>query len=225
MAEAVAHNERGRVRLLTQVQAVSGLTFLTFVALHLFNTFLAAASPETYDAFQSLARTYYQHAVIEPVLMLALTVHATVGVIRLRDGRRPTTWRQRLHRYSGVFLLVFVFGHIASVRGPSLLAGVYPGSQGVSFSLAFAPALFYPYYFLLGLAGLYHGWRGAALALERLGVSWPDPLSDGIGFWLVPAVGGCLIVAALLGLGGWLYPIMDPFDNDFARLYLSIIGD
>ena len=58
MAEAIALGERGRVGLLTRVQAVSGLTFLTFVALHLFNTFLAAAGPEIYDGFQSLARAY-----------------------------------------------------------------------------------------------------------------------------------------------------------------------
>ena len=32
------------------------------------------------------------------------------------------------------------------------------------------PAYFYPYYFLLGLAGLYHGVTGLASALARFGV-------------------------------------------------------
>ena len=63
MAEAIAQGEPRRGHLLTQVQAVSGLTFLTFVAIHLFNTFLAAAGPGPYDDFQSLARTFYQHAI------------------------------------------------------------------------------------------------------------------------------------------------------------------
>jgi hypothetical protein len=125
------------------------LVFLTFVGIHLFNTLLASAGPDACEHFQTLSRAFYQHALVEPILMRALVVHASAGVIRLRNASPPASFRRRLHRWTGVFLLVFVFGHIAAVRGPSVLLGVYPGFEGISLSVAFAPAWFYPYYLLL----------------------------------------------------------------------------
>lgn len=214
-----------RERTLTRVQAISGLVFLTFLALHLVNTALAAVGQAPYDDFQRAARAYYQNLLIEPVLLLAMLVHVVVGVIRMRRSNAPRTLARRLHRWAGVFLAVVVLGHIAAVRGPSLWAGIYPGFAGLSFSLAWVPGYFYPYYGLLAMAGLYHAWRGAQVAMGRLGMTWPEPMRRGLGYWLVPAAGGLVLLTALLGLGGLLYPIHDPFDNAFAHLARSIIGD
>ena len=66
-----------------------------------------------------------------------------------------------LHRYAGFFLLVFIGGHIVAVRGASWFYDVYPGFEGLAFSIAAVPGYFYPYYFLLAVAGFYHGINGS----------------------------------------------------------------
>ena len=62
--------------------------------------------------------------------------------------------------------MLVMAGHIAAVRGPSWLLDIYPGFLGLSFSVEFAP-----YYFLLALAGFYHGLNGLGIGLSRLGIS------------------------------------------------------
>ncbi|MFW2388905.1 MAG: hypothetical protein ACN4G0_11245 [Polyangiales bacterium] len=53
----------------------------------------------------------------------------------------------------------------------------------------------------------------------RLGVRAPQAIRRGPGFWVPIGTGVTVIVLALLGFGGVLYEIADPFDNDFARAY------
>ncbi len=137
-------------RRLARVQAVSGLLFLAFVAVHLVNLMLAARSPAAYNGFQRALRPLYQFPPLELGLVAApLLVHVVAGVRRLRRGPAPRGWRARLHRWSGVFLLVVLFGHIAAVRGSSLVFGVYPEFEGLVLSLWLAPRVFYPYYAVL----------------------------------------------------------------------------
>ncbi len=87
----------------------------------------------------------------------------------------------------------------------------------------FMPWFFYPYYGLLGIAGLYHLFYGVPVALGVLGVAAPQSIRRGPGFWLPVGTGALVIVIALLGFGGLLYEIDDPFDNDFARAYENAI--
>ena len=147
------------------VQALTGLIFMLFVAVHLANTLLGIGGASAYDAFQELARRVYQHPVVEITLvLLVLPLHILAGISRARLRRRGITHNastpQRFHRIAGWFLVIFIFGHIAAVRLPSLLYDVYPRFEGVAFSIAWIPAYFYPYYLLLGLAGLYHATMG-----------------------------------------------------------------
>ena len=59
-----------------KVQAASGAIFAVFVAIHLFNTALAAFGLTAYDTFQEAVRGIYQAFVVEVVLLSALTVYA-----------------------------------------------------------------------------------------------------------------------------------------------------
>lgn len=211
---------------LARVQAVSGLLFSLFALVHLTNTALAVLGADLYDGFQSSARGIYQWPPLELALVAALIVHVVSGVLRMRGRRgskaRPPL-RLRLHRYAAYYLALFVFGHMAATRLPALLADAPPFFGGVSFSMSFVPWFFYPYYALLGIAGLYHLFYGVPVALGVLGVHAPQWIRRGPGFWLPVGAGALVIVMALLAFGGLLYEIDDPFDNDFARAYQTAI--
>jgi hypothetical protein len=94
------------------------------------------------------------------------------------------------------------------------------GFVGVSFALWWMPAWFYPYYTLFGAAALYHGGNGAWLALHALGLRRDASLPGGRPALFGPvAAGTVLLVLALLAFGGRLFPIADPRDNDYARMW------
>jgi succinate dehydrogenase/fumarate reductase cytochrome b subunit len=207
---------------LARIQAVSGLLFSLFALVHLSNTALAVLGPDVYDGFQSSVRRVYQWPLLELSLVAALVVHIVSGLLRMR-GRRGSKakppLRLRLHRYAAYYLAIFVFGHMAATRLPAVMADAPPFFGGVSFSLHYMPWWFYPYYGLLGIAGFYHLFYGVPAALGALGARAPRAIRRGPGFWVPVCAGTTVIVMALLGFGGVLYEIDDPFDNDFARAY------
>ena len=208
--------------MLKSLQAGSGLLFAVFVVMHLTNTWLAALGPGAYNETQQLLRTIYQFPPLEALLLAALAVHIVVGVMRIvQEPKRELNLRARLHRYAGFFLLLVIFGHIAAVRGPSWMFEIYPGFEGLAFSIDFAPAYFLPYYFLLGLTGFYHGLNGIGIALTRLGFRatiGPQMLRATTGF------AGVLMIAALMGFSGvWTDP-GDLTENEFAQLALGILN-
>lgn len=206
---------------LAKAQAATGITFAVFLIVHLGNTWLAVGGPGVYDSLQAVLRTVYQFFVIEVILVAAVVLHAVIGIMRIR--RRPhasLSVRSRWHRYAGIFLLLVVFGHIAAVRGPSLLAGIYPGFAGLSFTVATFPGIFYPYYALLALAGFFHGFNGIGIAAGRLGVRFRTTNAMLVS---CSAFAFVATVLALLAFGGQLFAIADPMDNDFARLGMEII--
>ena len=211
---------------LARVQAVSGLLFSLFVLVHLINTALAVLGADLYDGFQTAARSVYQSPLLELALIGTLVVHIVSGILRMRARRRSKAkppLRLRLHRYASYYLAIFIFGHIGATRLPALLADAPPFFGGVSFSMHFAPWWFYPYYALLGIAGLYHAFYGIPVALGVMGVRAPQFIRRGAGFWVPVGAGAGVIIAALLAFGGFLYEIDDPFDNDYARAYEAAI--
>ncbi|MEM7080062.1 MAG: hypothetical protein AAF513_15680 [Pseudomonadota bacterium] len=203
---------------LKQLQALTGLFFAVFLGVHLINLWLAPLGAAAYDGFQAVAQRAYQWLPLETLLLACLLVHAAIGLWRMRERRPPSTPQARWHRRAGVFLLIFIAGHIMAVRGPSWFADIYPGFSGLAFSIDFAPLYFYPYYFLLALAGFYHGLYGATRALARFGLRFDVRL----GLWTTAA--GLCTVAALMGFGGVFGLADDPYESEFARLVLRWIG-
>ncbi|MEN8160799.1 MAG: hypothetical protein ABFS41_12070, partial [Myxococcota bacterium] len=113
-----------------------------------------------------------------------------------------------------------IFGHIVAVRGPSFAFDFFPGFAGISFSLWWMPGWFYVYYTLLGASALYHGLNGTWLALHALGLRRDASLPGGRPALFGPVVAGTLLlVLALLAFGGRLFPIADPRDNAYARMW------
>lgn len=173
------------------------------------------------------ARAIYQNPAIEvTTLLIPLLVHWTAAVLRLRrDGFRRTnqTLRARLHRYTGYFLLVFIWGHVAATRSPSLLVEIEVGFTAISFTFAWLPYWFYPYYAALGASALYHTINGAMLAIAIFGGRVPSGLRYGPGFWLPMGALALALMLGLAGLSSHLYAVPDPFDSDFATLVESMM--
>lgn len=196
--------ERGLIK----VQAASGALFAVFLLLHLFNQTVAVAGPEVYDELQGELRRFYQSPLVELALVGAsLLVHIGVSVWRMVRRRRrgqpaPRALRARLQRYTAVFLLVFVLGHAFATRGVALLFDAPLGFDGLAFTMVSAFAYFFPYYLLLGGAGLYHMLNGLSLALPRLGLRTPPAARSGrlVGaVWLAGVLALALGVASFAG--------------------------
>lgn len=221
-------SDAARERTLTRIQAASGALFAVFLLVHLVNQMVAVAGPAPYDALQGELRRVYQTPMIEVVLVAApLLVHIVVSVWRMIRRRRagrpaPRTRRARLQRYTAVVLLVFTFGHIFATRGASLIYGVFPGFDGIAYTMEWFFSYFFPYYLLFSIAGLYHLLNGVALALPRLGLRKPTAARPIVtAAWIAGAV------ALLLGLAGFAGAFHEvraaAIDGPYARL-LDALG-
>jgi succinate dehydrogenase/fumarate reductase cytochrome b subunit len=222
---APAHPSDAR---LLRVQAASGAIFAVFALLHLLNQMVAALGPAAYDRVQRGLRRAYQAPVLELVLVIApLLVHVGAAVTRMlrrriRHQRPARDWPARLHRASGLFLLVFILGHVTATRGASLVYSVYPEFAGVAFTLQWVPAYFYPYYLLLGLAGFYHAIHGLRVALPVLGVRLPAAALRRRALVAVVAVGSLLLVAGWLGFTGLWQDVSAARQSPYAQLLMRL---
>jgi len=209
-----------------RVQAVSGLCFAAFLTLHVAATVSAIFGEAAFTFVQHAGRRMYQFPIVELGLIAAFALHL-ISAWKLRRRARATVGRharRRLHRYAGIYLVLFVAGHALATRGVSLAGDVDSGFDAVAFSIAWVPAWFLPYYFFLAMAGLYHAWWGSLTALARLGWSAPGALRAHAAFWLLPLAGLMLIPLALARFAGLLGDIGDPMASEYARYYLSLFG-
>ena len=210
-----------------RIQAATGLVFAVFVAAHLGNTVLAIAGTDVYDGAQRALRAVYQHPIVEIALLgVVVPLHLAAGFVRSRlrkaGPRRPVPLSLRLHRYAGWFLALVVYFHVAAVRLPAVLYDAWPGFAGISFSLHFVPAWFYPYYFILALAGFYHAANGSRLAVSRLAAR--PPAFEARRLPVLAGIAAVALAASLLAFGGVLYDVPDPFVSPYARVYLDWLG-
>lgn len=175
-----------------------------FVGLHLMNQMAAVGGPDVYTPLQRLIRPLYQFPLIELTVVIGpMLLHVAVGVAlawRRRRQPAPSSWRLRLHRYSGRVLALFLLGHVIATRGPSLVFGVFPEFEGIALTMIVLPELFYPYYVLFGVAGVVHGVFGVALALPSL--AGIRGVFAGRAVVVVSAVVGAAVVAGVFGFGG-----------------------
>jgi len=209
--------------ILQRCQIASAIIFLPFLLTHLLNTVLASFGASLYNDFQNAAQNWYQQPVIElGFVLIPLTVHMLAGLsLAIRRRRRDVSRKLTLHSAAGLFLLLVVAGHVISTRGLPYFNGFHAGFGGVAFSLWWLPAVFFPYYLLLFMAGFYHAINGICLLLNRVGASTRLSLAS-IAGRAVCVAALCVITTALLSFSGQLANIDDPRSNKFARLYSSL---
>jgi succinate dehydrogenase/fumarate reductase cytochrome b subunit len=212
---------------LARIQAQTGIVLALYLAMHLTNTLTALGGEGAYDGFQRVVRYVYQNPVAEILLLGSIVVHIIVGVMRYRrrTAGEKITLRIRLHRYAGYFLALFIAGHVLATRMPAVLYDIHVGFRALSYTMHRFPGYFIPYYMLLALSGLYHAVHGTYVALGTLGVRVPQGLRKGKGFVIPVALVSTALVTAVLALAGFLFPLHDPMDNDFARLGEQLLAD
>lgn len=209
----------GMRKRLLQVQALSGATFALFLTVHLMNQAAAVWGERRYDELQHAARQAYQAPAVELLLvLLPLAVHVLSAVVRLvkfRGDASSGPWRVRLFRYAGRFLLLVIVGHVLATRGPAWSGAVPEGVSfaGLAFTFQFVPAFFWPYYLVLGLAGVVHLVHGVSTVARMVGAPAPGDRT----FWVTVAVAGVLVVAGVFALGGALFDVGHPETSAYAR--------
>lgn len=219
------HNALPETRI-RRVQALSGMAFSIFLAMHLVNTVAGLAGADTYNSLQQGLQRVYQHPLFESLFIIApLLIHATTGLVSFNNARKLGLGKagmQWWHSAAGLFLVAVVFMHMAATRGVGFFYNAPPGFDGVAFTLWWLPMLFYPYYLLLFLAGSYHMFYGIGMLLARAGLASALAVKR-----LVRILTACACIAAcaaLLAFGGHFFEVTAPYDNDYARVYGNALG-
>jgi succinate dehydrogenase/fumarate reductase cytochrome b subunit len=158
------------VRRVARLQALSGLTFAFFLTLHLATTSAAVLGPAGYDRVLVFTRSFYRPLLAAELLLIGIpaVVHIACAVIQMRLRRRAGPLPRpplavRLHRWSGLFMMLAITGHVLATR---IL--VRSDFSVLAFAMEGLPAFFVPYYLLLGAAGAIHLTLGAGFGIARL---------------------------------------------------------
>lgn len=138
----------------------------------------------------------------------SLVAHAALSALGLRRrGLRRASAGQRAHLGAGLFLLVFIGGHVLATRGASARWGIAPGFEGLAFTLKWVPAYFWPYYLLLGISGAVHGALGLTFVASARRFSR-----------VVLGVLAVTSTAGVLALGGAFFDVGHPERGAYAQL-------
>eukprot|EP00027_Filamoeba_sp_ATCC50430_P014908 CAMPEP_0168569942 /NCGR_PEP_ID=MMETSP0413-20121227/16451_1 /TAXON_ID=136452 /ORGANISM="Filamoeba nolandi, Strain NC-AS-23-1" /LENGTH=204 /DNA_ID=CAMNT_0008602521 /DNA_START=97 /DNA_END=708 /DNA_ORIENTATION=- len=201
---------------------MSGAVFGGFLSLHLINAMTASFGENAYESTMGIFRKVYQpHPIFEIVVIGgSAIVHMATAFVRIRNRRKISAgqntgtefsivdFAKKLHRYAGYYLATFIGGHVFFTRGPFFKMGV-PGNFGVVANGLFnLPVIFYPYYTLLGISGLYHLTYGAIQASKVLGYkppAWTSVRSR--TFWTWIGFGSAFLFSAVLAFGGNYFPV------------------
>lgn len=211
---------------LKAVQFASAIVFLPFLVVHLSNALLGILGPATYDQFQGAAQLIYQIPLIECSFVISpLLMHMVAGVTLLllkQHQPKHVSLGRRLHTWAGLFLTVVILGHVIATRGLPWANDFHTEFSGVAFSLWWMPWYFYPYYFLLFMAGAYHSLNGSNMLTQRLFSH--ALITSKRQMQVVMLLAAIMISTALFSFGGNLREDPDPRDNDFARLYQTLFN-
>jgi len=186
---------------------IAGVIALLYVLFHLFNHLAGLLGPEVHKYVMDIGRQVYRAKAIEPLLVLVMLFQIGSGL------RLAWTWSERtVDRYrvfqvaSGVFMAVFILGHMNSVF---IFARTF---LGIPTDWAFAAGLptglihdpwnirLLPHYALgvfFVLAHLFSGLRVVLLA-HGTGVSSANRI-----WWSGAVLSALVSLAIMLGMCGW----------------------
>ncbi|KAL2919975.1 hypothetical protein HK105_200041 [Polyrhizophydium stewartii] len=233
-------------RVLSAVQAGSGLTFATFAVLHLTGHSLAGVRYEYASSALYAFREYYHIPAVEVVVVGgAMVVHAASSAARValrtadsrgrpapatparaaagpgsRETKAEQAARQRAwHRLAGYTLGLFMVGHVTATRLVPLWYLPDPSVVDLtyaSYPMTTHPGFFHAYYLLLAFAGMYHTAYGISSALRTLHVRVPGV---SLATWdrVTTAMAG-LSAATVLALAGTFEALYIPRAKLWAQL-------
>lgn len=130
-----------------RLHSFAGLTLAVFVALHLTNHLSSLYGPQQHIDTMNTLRVFYRHPIAETLLLGAVVVQIVSGWRLFRATRHTaTTFWPKLHRWTGLYLAIFLIIHLSAVLGGRLVLGLdtnfYFGVAGLNtfpFNLFFVP--------------------------------------------------------------------------------------
>ncbi|SHN44435.1 hypothetical protein [Chitinophaga sp. CF418] len=167
----------------------SGITLSLFIGIHLLNHLFSFAGPEAHIALMERFRKVYRHPVIETILLLVVLVQVVSG-IRLLFNRNAKTLAEKIQIYSGLYLSIFLIGHVGAVIASRQLEHLDTNFYYTVAGFNMHPATFFfiPYYFL----------DVCAISLHIASIHYLKTRSKG-GAYLIGGTG--ILVAMLIILG------------------------
>lgn len=193
--------------MIRTIHRTSGPLLLLFVAAHLGNHLAALWGVEMHGAVMRALRTIYRHPLVEPLLLLAVVVQVTTGLIQVTRGWRTRSGRVAwLQASSGLAIVTFLSIHVSAVlvgRASGLDTGFHFAAAGMHAGLA---GFFIPYYFIAVAALFAH--LGCAAYWWLTGRGREAAAGRALGAMIVTGV----LVASLLVtlLAGGIVPVAIP---------------
>ena len=140
------------------VHRLSASLLAAFLFVHIANHLAALHSVEAHQEFMEVARRVYRATFIEPLLLAAVVVQSTTGVLQLRARwRKRRDFWSRLQALSGGYLLFFLINHVIGVlivRYAGLDSDFY--AAAVLLTTPLLPLFYGPYYGLGVIAAFAH---------------------------------------------------------------------
>ncbi|NUT77264.1 hypothetical protein HNO86_19655 [Pseudomonas sp. C1C7] len=186
---------------------VCGAIAALYVLFHITNHLFGLVSPQAHGAVMDIGRTVYRASFIEPLLVMVMLFQIVSGLRLVWTGSETTLDRYRVFQLSsGVFMSVFILGHMNSVF---IFARTY---LGIPTDWAFAAGLptgliadpwnirLLPHYALGVFFVLAHLFSGLRVVLLAHGVK---PTIANTLWWVGAGVGSLVSLAIMLGMTGF----------------------
>jgi hypothetical protein len=193
---------------LRQLHRWSALVLAIFLVLHIGNHVAGLAGQDWHITYMALAREFYRHRFIEPVLLALILWQAVSGLTLLWRARKRSRdvlgWMQQL---SGFYLSIFLLIHVGAVLSGRLVLGLDTDFRFAAAGFHVSPFIWFfaPYYFLAILSLFVYAGCGLYWNLQWLTMRYR--LSILGSFCIAGVLAGLLIV---LSLAGMLYPVDIP---------------
>ena len=183
-----------------RLQALSGLLFAFFLALHLATTASAGGGAAAYDGTLGVLRKIYRPTLAVEILLIGVPalVHVVCGILQIVDRRRHGTppGSPLAHRLAGYVLLAAIGGHVFATRVMPAFGDGPADFSYLAYSILNWGIFMKPYYVVLGVAGAVHLVLGATIAVRVLGLGRPSRRWAFVG----AAVAGLVVATGVFGI-------------------------
>jgi uncharacterized membrane protein len=150
-----------KTETLKKLQNYSGLIFLIFLIIHLFNHFTAIFGEKIYTTLYNISRRFYQNLIIETIILLSALIHMIIALYFWYTNKTTntnTTFQKKIQKYGGWIMFFILPGHLIGTKIKPYLDGTDPDLSYISITLTHRVFgwIFVPYYHIYVLAAIGH---------------------------------------------------------------------
>lgn len=129
------------------IHYITGIVLSIFIGLHLFNHFYSIFGAHKHIELMTILRLFYRNILVEIIILLAVLIQIISGFkLFIRSRKFVSTYFEKLHIWSGLYLAIFLIIHLSAVFGGRFIlhldTNFYFGVAGLNsfpFSLFFIP--------------------------------------------------------------------------------------